>query len=123
MTCVGNQCHRVGHEPEAALHDHKHEIEGYRDPHAKTDSVGRYYMRVCVIVSARVCVIVSLPVLLRVPVLRRMHVLLGVATLVTVMRMIMVVMVLMFFVFHRVRIPSMLECLHAPQRGEKNARP
>jgi hypothetical protein len=35
------------------------------------------------------------------------------------MRVIMlVVVVVMLFVFHRVRIPSMLECLHAPQRRE-----
>ena len=53
-------------------------------------------------------------------VLLRMPVLLAVATMVMVVRMIMVVM---FFMFHRVRIPSMLECLHAPQRREKNARP
>jgi len=46
-----------------------------------------------------------------------------VMVMVMVMRMIMVVMVVMFFMFHRVRIPSMLECLHAPQRREKNARP
>ena len=37
------------------------------------------------------------------------------------MGLIMVVVVL--FMFHPVRIPSVLECLHAPQRWEKNARP
>jgi hypothetical protein len=36
---------------------------------------------------------------------------------------VVVVVVVMLFVFHRVRIPSMLECLHAPQRREKNTRP
>jgi len=40
-----------------------------------------------------------------------------------VMRVIMIVSRVIVFMFHRVQIPSMLECLHAPQRGEKNACP
>ena len=78
-------------------------------------------------VSVSVCmsVLVRMPVLFRVPVLLRVRVLLtwAMATMVMVMRVIMVVMVVMLFMFHRVQIPSMLECLHAPQRWEKNARP
>jgi len=41
-------------------------------------------------------------------------------------RMVMLVVmpvVEMIFMFHQVRIPLMLECLHAPQRREKNTRP
>ena len=41
------------------------------------------------------------------------------AGMLMIVRMIMlVVVVVMLFMFHRVRIPSMLECLHAPQRRE-----
>ena len=39
------------------------------------------------------------------------------AGMLMIMRMIMLVVV-MLFMFHQVRIPSMLECLHAPQRRE-----
>jgi hypothetical protein len=46
----------------------------------------------------------------------------GLGGMLMIMRMIMVATV-MLFMFHRVRIPSMLECLHAPQRREKNTRP
>ena len=41
----------------------------------------------------------------------------GLAGMLMIMRMIVVVVV-MLFMFHRVRIPSMLKCLHAPQRRE-----
>ena len=45
------------------------------------------------------------------------------ASVLMIMRTIVVVimvmlMVVMFFMFHRVRVPSMLKCLHAPQRRE-----
>ena len=43
----------------------------------------------------------------------------GLAGMLMIMRMIVVVVVVvMLFMFHRVRIPSMLKCLHAPQRRE-----
>jgi hypothetical protein len=45
---------------------------------------------------------------------------------VVVMRVTMIMLVAVLVVvlmFHRVHIPSMLECLHAPQPREKNARP
>jgi hypothetical protein len=61
---------------------------------------------------------VLMPVLMRVPV----RVLMGMRVLTLVPVMCMIVLV-MLFMFHQVRIPSMLECLHAPQRREKNARP
>jgi hypothetical protein len=43
-----------------------------------------------------------------------------------VMRVSMIVFVavlVVVFLFHRVHVPLMLECLHAPQPREKNARP
>jgi hypothetical protein len=52
-----------------------------------------------------------------------MPVLVSVVAMVRMIMRMALLVVVMFFVFHRVRIPSMLECLHAPQRGEKKARP
>ena len=56
---------------------------------------------------------------MRVPV--RMGVFMRVAgrlTMAGVLMIMLVVMLVMLFMFHQVRIPSMLECLHAPQRRE-----
>ena len=50
------------------------------------------------------------------PMIMRMIV---VVIMVVIMVMVMVmVMTVVLFMFHRVRIPSMLKCLHAPQRRE-----
>jgi hypothetical protein len=119
MTCIRYQCDRVRYEPESALYDHKHQIEGHGDPHAKTDSVGRYHMSVPVLMPMLVPVLMLLlmpmlmPVFIRVPVLVRVRV----AMVGMIMRRGRGVVV-MLFMFHRVRIPSMLESPHSPERGE-----
>ena len=55
-----------------------------------------------------------------------MVVLMAVLMRLVVMRVTMIMFVTVLVVvlmFHRVQIPLMLECLHAPQPREKNARP
>lgn len=66
---------------------------------------------------------VSVPVRVGVP--GSMSVLvMAVTGMMFVMGMVMhMIVVVMFFRFHRVQIPSMLKCPHAPQGGEQNARP
>ena len=60
---------------------------------------------------------------MRVPVRMGVSMRARLASVLMIMRTIVVVimvmlMVVMFFMFHRVRVPSMLKCLHAPQRRE-----
>jgi hypothetical protein len=61
--------------------------------------------------------LVRVPVFIRVPMLVRVRVRVRVAMVGMIMRRGRGVVV-MLFMFHRVRIPSMLESPHAPERGE-----
>ena len=64
----------------------------------------------------------TMAVLMRLVVMR--VVALGVTVIAFVaMSVVMIVLRVIVLMFHRVQIPLMLECLHAPQPGEQNACP